>query len=53
MVGLNETLVGQIEHCLTQSEMGRYGPITDDDGWALMAETDELLFELDEVFGKS
>ena len=49
--GLDESLIKRIRSCLSQSEMGRYGPITEDAGWSLMAETDELLFELDEMFG--
>lgn len=51
--GLDERLVERIQHCLAESEVGRYGPITEDAGWSLMAETDELLFSLDEVFGKT
>ena len=47
--GLDEPLIERIRNCLAQSKMGRYGPITDDAGWSLMAEADELLFELDEV----
>lgn len=50
--GLDEALVVRIRDCLAQSEMGRYGPVTEDAGWSLMVETDELLFELDEVTGK-
>lgn len=45
--GLSEALIERVEACLAQSEMGRYGPVTDDAGWALMAETDALLRELD------
>jgi hypothetical protein len=48
--GLDESLIKRIRSCLAQSEMGRFGPITEDAGWSLMAETDELLSELDEVF---
>jgi hypothetical protein len=51
--GLNEHYVQRINDCLAQSEMGRYGPMTDDGGWSLMAEADELLFELDELFEES
>jgi hypothetical protein len=50
--GLNESLIKRIRSCLAQSEMGRFGPITEDAGWSLMATIDELLFELDKVFGK-
>jgi hypothetical protein len=48
--GLDENLIERIKNCFAQSEMGRYGPIIEDAGWSLMAETDELLFELDEMF---
>jgi hypothetical protein len=51
--GLSERLIERVESCLAQSEMGRYGPTTDDAGWALMAETDALLRELDGALGKS
>jgi len=51
--GLDEHYVQRINDCLTQSEMGRYGPVTDDGGWSLMTEADELLFELDELFKES
>jgi len=51
--GLDEHYVQRINDCLAQSEMGRYGPVTDDGGWSLMAEADELLFELDELFKES
>ena len=47
--GLTKTLVNKIKDCLALSEMGRYGPKTDDQGWKLMAIADELLFELDKV----
>jgi hypothetical protein len=47
--GLGAELIERLEECLAQSEMGRYGPAPDDAGWALMAETDALLRELDEV----
>ncbi len=49
--GLEESLVARIDSCLVQSELGRYGPVTEDAGWSLMVETDALLFELDKVFG--
>ena len=48
--GLDERYVQRINDCLVQSETGRYGPVTDDGGWSLMAEADDLLFELDELF---
>jgi hypothetical protein len=43
--GLSERLIERGQSCLAQSEMGRYGPTTDDAGWSLMAETDALLRE--------
>ncbi len=49
--GLPKALVDKIEAYLAQSEMGRYGPKSDDDeGWELLARTEELLFELDNIF---
>jgi hypothetical protein len=48
--GFEQSLIKRIRNCLAQSEMGRYGPTPEDAGWSLMAETDELLSELDEVF---
>jgi hypothetical protein len=45
--GLNKTLVERVRDCLIRSEMGRYGPKGEDDGWTLLAQTDELLFKLD------
>jgi hypothetical protein len=45
--GVNKILTDRIRDCLIQSEIGRYGPKTEDDGWALLAQTDELLFKLD------
>jgi hypothetical protein len=45
--GLNEALIKRIEDCLAQSEIGRYGPVTEDVGWSLMVKTDALLFDLD------
>jgi hypothetical protein len=50
--GLSKALIERVEDCLAQSEMGRYGPATDDAGWSLMAETDALLRELDGVLKK-
>jgi len=49
-MSLDERYVQRINDCLAQSEMERYGPVTDDGGWSIMAEADELLFELDELF---
>lgn len=48
--GLDKAVINKVKECLIESEMGRYGPGTDDQGWALLSKTDELLFELDEVF---
>lgn len=45
--GLSKTLVDKVKECLIQSEIGRYGPKSDDEGWALLAQTDDLLFKLD------
>jgi len=50
-LGLEQTLIERIEDSLTQSELGRFGPVTDDVGWSLMVETDDLLFKLDQVLG--
>jgi hypothetical protein len=47
--GLSKGLIERLEACLAQSEMGRYGPTTDDTGWSLMAETETLMHELDAV----
>jgi hypothetical protein len=49
--GVDETLVRRIEACFYQSELGRFGPATDDVGWSLMVEADDVLFNLDRVFG--
>jgi len=46
---LNETTIKRIATCLDQSEMGRFGPVSDDAGWSLMVETDALLFDLDKM----
>jgi hypothetical protein len=46
---LDEPLITRLETCLAQSEMGRYGPVTPDAGWSLMAATDQLLHELDQT----
>jgi hypothetical protein len=45
--GLNKTLIERVKDCLIRSEMGRYGPKSEDDGWTLLTQTDELLFKLD------
>jgi hypothetical protein len=50
--GVPRKLINRIEGCLNQSEMGRYGPGTEDGGWDLLAETDRLLFDLDEALSK-
>ena len=47
--GLSKNLVARIEACLAQGEMGRFGPQTDDEGWDLLARTDELLIDLDKA----
>ena len=47
--GLSKNLVARIEDCLAQSEMGRFGPQIDDEGWDLLAKTDELLIDLDKA----
>jgi hypothetical protein len=47
--GLDPALVERIEHCLAESEIGRYGPVSEDSGWPLMVEADSILFELDKV----
>ncbi len=51
--GIDETLVRRIESCFYQSELGRFGPATDDVGWSLMVEADDLLFKLDRAFGRA
>jgi len=48
--GLERGLIQRIEDCLTRSEVGRYGPGTEDAGWSLLTATDDLLFELDKWF---
>jgi hypothetical protein len=45
--GLNKTLIERVKDCLVRSEIGRYGPKGEDEGWTLLAQTDELLFKLD------
>jgi hypothetical protein len=50
--GLDKAQIDKINDYLAQSEMGRFGPKTDDAGWELLAKTDALLFELDVRFGK-
>jgi hypothetical protein len=46
----NESTIERITACLDQSEMGRFGPVSEDAGWSLMVETDALLFDLDKMF---
>jgi hypothetical protein len=50
--GLSRGLIERVEACLAQSEIGRYGPPTEDAGWSLMAETETLLHELDKALAK-
>ncbi|MCB0208676.1 MAG: BatD family protein, partial [Anaerolineae bacterium] len=45
--GLSVMQIHKINDYLAQSEMGRYGPQTDNAGWDLLAKVDKLLFELD------
>jgi hypothetical protein len=45
--GLNKTLIERVKDCLIRSEIGRYGPKNEDEGWTLLTQTDELLFKLD------
>ncbi|MCB9076483.1 MAG: protein BatD [Anaerolineaceae bacterium] len=45
--GLSILQAHKINDYLAQSEMGRYGPQTNDAGWELLAKVDKLLFELD------
>ncbi|MBI1881003.1 MAG: protein BatD [Chloroflexi bacterium] len=47
--GLDKGLIERLEACLAHSEMGRYGPPSDDAGWQLMAETEALLRDLDQA----
>ncbi|MEM7349144.1 MAG: hypothetical protein AAF485_33355, partial [Chloroflexota bacterium] len=49
---LPQKLTDRIVDYLEESEMGRFGPVTDDAGWSLMADTDDLLSQLDEVLQK-
>jgi hypothetical protein len=48
--GVPKSLINKIKDYLARSEMGRFGPKSDDNGWELLARTDELLFELDKAF---
>ncbi len=50
--GLSKALTDRVEDYLARSEMGRFGPGGENDGWELLAKTDELLIELDKVFGE-
>ncbi|MCB0166197.1 MAG: BatD family protein [Anaerolineae bacterium] len=45
--GLSVLQVHKINDYLAQSEMGRYGPKTENAGWELLAKVDKLLRELD------
>jgi hypothetical protein len=47
--GIPKSSIDKIKDYLTRSEMGRFGPKSDDQGWELLARTDELLFELDGI----
>ncbi|MDH3675624.1 MAG: BatD family protein [Anaerolineae bacterium] len=47
--GVSKALIARIEACLAQSEMGRFGPATNDEGWDLLGQTDELLIDLDKA----
>ncbi len=47
--GVPKSLINKIKDYLNRSEMARFGPGADDNGWELLARTDELLFELDKV----
>lgn len=46
--GLSILQIHKVNDYLAQSEMGRYGPQTDNAGWELLAKVDKLLFELDQ-----
>jgi|GEM_PF-961815 len=48
--GVDQRLARRVETCLETAELSRYGPQTEDSGWSLMVETDDLLFALDRVF---
>jgi len=47
--GLPQASIGKIGDYLAESEMGRFGPKGDDEGWNLLAQTEKLLFELDQL----
>jgi hypothetical protein len=50
---LEPSFITRIQDCLARSEMGRYGPSpTDEASWALMADTETLLCDLDQIFGR-
>lgn len=46
--GLPKNLTDNIKNYLAESEMGRFGP-KNDDGWDLLARTDDVLLELDNI----
>ncbi len=48
--GIPKSLTNKIQDHLTRSEIARFSPGSDNDGWELLARTDELLFALDEIF---
>jgi hypothetical protein len=50
--GVSQKLIDRVNEYLAESELGRYGPQLGDAGWDLLARTDQLLFDLDKVFGK-
>ena len=49
---LNQALVTRINHCLDESDVGSYGPATEDAGWTLMEKTETLLYDLDKALGR-
>lgn len=49
---LDQGLLARINDCLDESDMGNYGPNTDDAGWTLMEKTEALLYDLDEALGR-
>ena len=46
--GLSNNLTGKIKDYLAESETGRFGP-KNDEGWDLLARTDDVLYELDGI----
>lgn len=49
---LDPALVTRVNDCLDESDVGRYGPVTEDAGWTLMEKTEALLYDLDEALGR-